>query len=70
MNNNSNQILLNEEHISGLNYDNSIFIQNNIEDELKLEREILRPISERNIICFKNCLQELEKKYPKNIEIN
>ena len=61
MNNNSNEILLNEEYLTGLNYDNSIFIQNNVEDSINLEREILRPISERNIVCFKNCLQELEK---------
>lgn len=61
MNNNSNQILLNEEYLTGLNYDNSIIIQNNVEDSINLEREILRPISERNIVCFKNCLQELER---------
>lgn len=61
MNNNSNQILLNEEYLTGLNYDNSIFIQNNVEDSINLEREVLRPISERNIVCFKNCLQELER---------
>ena len=61
MNNNSNQILLNEDYLTGLNYDNSIFIQNNVEDNINLEREILRPISERNIVCFKNCLQELER---------
>lgn len=61
MNNNSNQILLNEYYLTGLNYDNSIFIQNNVEDSINLEREILRPISERNIVCFKNCLQELER---------
>ena len=61
MNNNSNQILLNEDYLTGLNYDNSIFIQNNVEDSINLEREILRPISERNIVCFKNCLQELER---------
>ena len=56
MNNNSNPILLNEDYLTGLNYDNSIFIQNNVEDSINLEREILRPISERNIVCFKNCL--------------
>lgn len=61
MNNNSNQILLNEDYLTGLNYDNSIFIQNNVEDSINLEREILRPISERNIVCFRNCLQELER---------
>ncbi len=61
MNNSSNQILLNEEYLTGLNYDNSIFIQNNLEDSINLEREVLRPISERNIVCFKNCLQELER---------
>ena len=54
MNNNSNLILLNEEYLTGLNYDNSIIIQNNVEDSINLEREILRPISERNIVCFKN----------------
>lgn len=53
---NSKQIHLNEDYLNGY----KIFPVNKFNYDKELECEILRPLSQRNIVCFKKCLQELE----------
>jgi len=57
---NSKQIQLDEDYLNGCKKEGTIFFLENSENSKDLEREILRPLSQRNIMCFQNCLRDLE----------
>ena len=58
--NNSKQIQLDEDYLTGCKKEGTIFFLDKSENSEDLEREILRPLSKRNIGCFQNCLRDLE----------
>lgn len=57
---NSKQIQLDEDYLTDWKKEGTIFFLDKPENCKDLEREIIRPLSKRNIGCFQNCLRELE----------
>lgn len=60
MKNNSEQIQLDENYSITIKKEIKFSLLSKSKTNKELEREILRPLSERNMACFKNCLRELE----------
>lgn len=60
MRNTSEQIQLDEDYSIRIKKERRFSFLSKSKTNKELEREILRPLSERNMACFKNCLRELE----------